>query len=79
MLTAEEETVSAKTAQADIPGEVVAAIVAAATVFLGKRLRIRGIEELRGTGESMSRWTRQGRVLVQTSHNLSLKHPQKAH
>ncbi len=81
MLTAEEEAVSDNILQCEaaIPGEVLAAIVAAATVFLGKRLRVRGVSELRQLHEKTNRWTRQGRVLVQTSHNLALKHPQKAH
>ncbi len=78
MLTAEEEMVSNKTAQPEIPAEVLAAIVAAATVFIGKKVRVRGIEVARN-GERTSRWTRQGRLLVQTSHNLAVKHPQKAH
>ena len=81
MLIAAEGIVSDNILQDEtpIPGEVLAAIVAAATVFLGKKLRIRGIAELRQMDEKTSRWTRQGRVLVQTSHNLALKHPQKAH
>ena len=79
MLTVEEETVSGETAQDDeISVELVAVIAAAATAFLGKRLRIRGIAEVRNA-ERMSRWTRQGRVLVQASHNLAAKHPHKAH
>lgn len=81
MLTAEEEAGSDNIVQgeATIPGEVLAAIAAAATVFLGKKLRIRGIAEVRRTDGRTNRWTRQGRILVQTSHNLALKHPQKAH
>jgi len=78
MLTVEEEIVNGETAQDEkIPVEIVAVIAAAATAFLGKRLRIRGVAEVRTAGESMNRWTRQGRVLVQTSHNLAAKHPLK--
>ena len=80
MLTAEQEKVSDNiTGEAPIPGEVLAAIVAAATVFMGKKLRVRGISKVRQTDEKTSRWTRQGRAMVQTSHNLAVKHPQKAH
>lgn len=81
MLTAEEEAVNESVVQgeAEIPSEVLAAIVAAAAVFVGKKLHVRGISELRQTEEKTSRWTSHGRVLVQTSHNLALKHPQKAH
>lgn len=81
MLAAEEEAVSdsIEPSESPIPDEVLAAIVAAATVYVGKRLRIRGISQVRQTDERTNRWTRLGRVLVQTSHNLALKHPQKAH
>ncbi len=60
--------------EAPIPGEILAAITAAAAVFVGKRLRIRGIEQLHSSREALSRWSRQGRVLVQSSHNLPVKH-----
>lgn len=80
MLTVEEETVNGEIAQDEkIPVEIVAVIAAATMAFLGKRLRIRGVTEVRTAAENMSRWTRQGRALVQTSHNLAAKHPQKAH
>ena len=63
---------------ATIPAELLAVIAAAATVFVGKRLRIRSIEQAASTSTTVSRWSRQGRVLVQSSHNLAVKHPQKA-
>ena len=62
-------------ADAPISAEVMAAIAAAAAVFVGKRLRIRGIEQLHTSHKTVSRWSRQGRVLVQSSHNLAVKHP----
>ena len=65
--------------EAPIPGETLAAIAAAAAVFMGKRLRIRSIEQMDSMSSAVSRWSRQGRVLVQSSHNLAVKHPQKAH
>jgi hypothetical protein len=61
-------------ADAPIPAELMAALAAAAAVFVGKRLRILGIEQLHSPREAVSRWSRQGRVLVQSSHNLPVKH-----
>ena len=61
-------------ADAPIPAEVMAAIAAAAAAFVGKRLRILGIEQLHSSNRTVNRWSRQGRVLVQSSHNLPLKH-----
>jgi hypothetical protein len=61
-----------------IPAETLAVIAAAAAVFVGKRLRIRSIEQADSTSRAVSRWSRQGRALVQSSHNLAVKHPQKA-
>jgi hypothetical protein len=61
-----------------IPAERLAAIAAAAAVFVGKRLRIRSIEQVDSASARVSRWSRQGRALVQSSHNLAVKHPQKA-
>jgi len=59
--------------EAPIPAELLAAIAAAAAVFVGKRMRIRGIEQLHSSHEAVNRWSRQGRVLVQSSHNLPVK------
>jgi hypothetical protein len=49
--------------------EALAVVAAAATTFIGKKARIRAahaIPAADGAGE----WAQQGRVLVQTSHNL---------
>jgi hypothetical protein len=56
-------------AAGEIPAETVAAITAAATVFLGTRFKIRSLELLYSHAESVSRWTRQGRASIQASHN----------
>ena len=56
--------------QEEIPAEIVAAIAAAAAVFLGRRLRIRSIEMLNPSRHPEGRWIHQGRTLVQASHNL---------
>jgi hypothetical protein len=56
-----------------ISAEILAVIAAAAAAFVGQRIRIRGIEQLHSKGGQVSRWSRQGRVLVQSSHNLPVK------
>jgi hypothetical protein len=48
--------------------EIVAALTAAATAYLGKKARIRSARQL--ADESAGAWAQQGRVIVQTSHNL---------
>lgn len=48
--------------------EIVAAMTAAATAFLGKKARIRSARQL--ADKSAGAWAQQGRVIVQTSHNL---------
>jgi hypothetical protein len=48
--------------------EIVAALTAAATTFLGKKTRIRSAQQI--VDGSAGAWAQQGRVIVQTSHNL---------
>lgn len=48
--------------------EIVAALTAAATAFLGRKARVRAARQL--ADESAGAWAQQGRVIVQTSHNL---------
>jgi len=50
--------------------ETLAAITAAATAFLGKRARIRSARALPAAQDPVGAWAQQGRVFVQTSHNL---------
>ncbi|MGB7266630.1 MAG: hypothetical protein WBC92_14015 [Terracidiphilus sp.] len=50
--------------------EIVAAMTAAATAFLGKKARIRSVQALPGAQDTAGAWAQQGRVIVQTSHNL---------
>ena len=80
MLTLDEEIASdlMDSEAAPIPRQILAAIAAAAAVFMGRRVHIRGIEHIQQPVERVSRWSRQGRVLVQTSHNLAVKHPAKS-
>ena len=50
--------------------EIVAALTAAATAFLGKKARVRSAQPLADPQDSAGAWAQQGRVIVQTSHNL---------
>ncbi len=52
----------------EVPPETLAVIAAAVTEFLGKKVRIRSARML--TPDAVTSWTRLGRGLVQTSHNL---------
>jgi hypothetical protein len=49
---------------------IVAALTAAATTYLGKKARIRSAQLLPAEQSSAGAWAQQGRVSVQTSHNL---------
>ena len=50
--------------------EMLVVITAAATTFLGKKVRIRSAQLLFRNAGHASAWAQQGRVYVQTSHNL---------
>ena len=50
--------------------ETLAVVAAAATTFLGKRTRIRSLQAVPATQDSAGAWAQQGRVIVQTSHNM---------
>jgi uncharacterized protein len=51
--------------------EIVAALTAAATAFLGKKARVRSAQLLPSAQQdSAGAWAQQGRVIVQTSHNM---------
>ena len=66
--TPEETTDQAKHAQTK--PEIVAALTAAATAFLGKKARVRSAKLLPNTQQdSAGAWAQQGRMIVQTSHN----------
>jgi hypothetical protein len=75
---ARETEVATISASAETPGapqqaqtepEIVAALTAAATAFLGKSARVRSAQLLPGAQDGAGAWARQGRVNVQTSHN----------
>lgn len=54
---------------ADLAPEIQAAIAAAGAVAMGGRARVSSIRLLNGPGDGDA-WSRQGRVLVQSSHNV---------
>jgi hypothetical protein len=54
----------------DVTAEIMAVISAAATTFLGKRVRILSAKLLQSPDEGVNAWSQQGRVFVQASHNL---------
>ncbi|HEY2858830.1 MAG TPA: hypothetical protein VGJ21_10470 [Terracidiphilus sp.] len=56
--------------EAEIVPEIQAAIAAAAVVAAGSSARVRSVRRL-NPGEDSSAWSQQGRVLVQSSHNLN--------
>jgi uncharacterized protein len=57
--------------QAQTKPEIVAALTAAATAFLGKKARVRSAQLLpNAQQDGAGAWAQQGRVIVQTSHNL---------
>jgi hypothetical protein len=60
-----------------IEAETLAAIVAAAAVFMGRSVAIHSVNLISGSGKNLSRWTRQSRNVTNASHNLT--HPPPAH
>jgi hypothetical protein len=53
----------------EVTPRTVSIIAAAVTDFLGKKVRVRSVKMLREPN-LVSRWVRQGRAMVQGSHNL---------
>lgn len=68
-ISSAEENEAAKRKEPVKP-EIVAALTAAATAFLGKKARIRSAQMLPAAQNGPGAWAQQGRVFVQTSHNL---------
>lgn len=64
--------VAAAPVRPEIAEEVLAIITAAVAAFLGKRARVRRTKLVQ-TSET-SAWAQQGRVIVQASHNLNIRH-----
>lgn len=59
-------------AQSAVPPkpEILAALTAAATAYVGKKARIRSAVLVPAEENGADAWAQQGRVIVQTSHNL---------
>ena len=66
--SAEPAGVHAATEEQD---ELLAAVTAAAAAFVERKARIDSIREVHAEPESGSAWSQQGRVFVQSSHNIS--------
>ena len=62
-----------ETGTEEIPPEILAAIAAAVTAFLGANHRIGSIQLRQSPHEAASRWSKQGRAIVLASHNLRKK------
>lgn len=54
----------------EITPEVLLVIAAAATAFMGKHVHIRSARMLQSPYEVVNPWSQQGRVFVQSSHDL---------
>ncbi len=65
--TAEE---SAQYEDEEVTPEVMAVLAAAATAFLGKKVRVLSAKLLESPHRVVNAWSQQGRVFVQASHNL---------
>ncbi len=61
-------------ADPEISAETLILISAAVTSFLGKKVRIRSAKMLQSPYEIVNPWAQQGRVIVQASHNLQMRH-----
>jgi len=61
---------SAATVFAGITPEIVAVIEAAATAFLGRRIRILSVRILSESAQDLSTWAGRGRDIIHASHNL---------
>jgi hypothetical protein len=69
VIVAPEET-TGQAKQAQTKPEIVVALTAAATAFMGKKTRVRSAKLLPNTQQdSAGAWAQQGRMIVQTSHN----------
>ena len=64
-----EKAVNEESEKEPMKPQTLATLTAAATAFLGKKARIRAARPL-AAEESATAWAQQGRVIVQTSHNL---------
>jgi len=54
----------------EVTPETLSVIAAAVTAFLGKKVKIHSAKMLQAP-DGADRWAREGRVMIQTSHNLA--------
>lgn len=66
---AAEDTAPTATDKAPLEPETLVTLAAAATAFLGTKPRVFSVRPT-ATDENATAWAQQGRVIVQTSHNL---------
>ena len=66
---ADDEGMRGESIDLEIAPEIQAAIAAAAMVAAGDKARVRSMRQVKAH-EDNSAWSKQGRVLVQTSHNV---------
>jgi hypothetical protein len=64
------ESGDTSTVSAGITPEIVAVIEAAATAFVGRKIRILSVRILSRSTQDSSSWRDQGRDIIHTSHNL---------
>jgi hypothetical protein len=65
---ADADGVGGESIDAEIAPEIQAAIAAAAVAAAGEKARVRALRQVKAPQDN-SAWSKQGRVLVQTSHN----------
>jgi hypothetical protein len=63
---------SKSSSSSEVTPRIHTVIAAAATAFLGKKVRILSVRMLQAP-HGVDPWARQGRVMIQTSHNLTRK------
>jgi hypothetical protein len=56
--------------KAEISSDVLVILAAAATTFLGKKVRVRSAKMLQTPYEIVNPWSQHGRVFIQASHQL---------
>lgn len=59
--------------ESEITPDLLVMLAAAVTTFLGKKVRIHSARVLHSPYDAAGPWSQQGRVLVQTSHNLRVR------
>jgi hypothetical protein len=57
----------------EVAPEILAVLAAAATAFLGMKVRVRGARAMQPPNIGVNPWSQQGRVFIQASHNLRLR------